>query len=85
MTKTLTTTQRIRDDKVFNKYWTVVRKMTVEDFHSALRTHGEELLEHYNFNQWSGDNMFADFKFALANLLLDHENISVTRYKRLVA
>ena len=65
MTKILTTTQRIRDDKVFNKYWTVVRKMTVEDFQSALRTHGEELLEHYNFNQWSGNNMFADFKFTL--------------------
>ena len=79
------THERIKDDKVFRKYYDVVKDMTVEDFHIALRKHGEELREHYDFDQWSGDNMFADYKFALAHLLLDHENISVTRYKRLFA
>ena len=85
MTKILTTIDRIRNKAIFNKCWTVVKHMTVDEFHNAIRKYDEELIKHYAFNQWTGNHCLVDYKFALANLLLDHENISVTRYKRLFA
>ena len=74
MTKILTTHERINNDAIYHKYWTVVRKMTVDEFHSAIRKHHEELRKNYDFNRFSDGIMLYDYIFALANLLLDHEN-----------
>ena len=85
MTKILTPLERINNDAIYNKYWTVVKNMTVYEFHNALMKYSQELREHYDFSEWRKGTCFSDCKFALANLFLDHENISVTRYKRLFA
>jgi hypothetical protein len=84
MTKTLTTIERINNKAIFNKYFNVVRNMTVADFHHIMVMRGDELYDHYDFNPWRGYTI-VDAEYAVANLLLDDENISVTRYKRLVA
>ena len=81
----LTSSERIENDAIYHKYWTVVKNMTVDNFHNAIRDYREELHKHYDFREWAKGTCLTDCKFALANLLLDHENISVTRYKRLFA
>ena len=82
--KVLTTIERIKNKAIFNKYFNVVREMSVADFHHIMIMRGDELYEHYGFNPWRGYTI-VDAEYAVANLLLDDENISVTRYKRLVA
>ena len=86
MTKKLheTTMERIENKAIWNKYWTVVRNMTVCKFHHTLTMRDDELNKYYGFNQWQGYTI-VDAQMAIAHLFLDDENISVTRYKRLVA
>ena len=84
MTKALTTIERIRDKKIFNKYYDVVKNMSVEEFSTVLGKYDQELRKYYNLHQYLGATM-CTFEMAVANLLADHENISVTRYKRLFA
>lgn len=87
MTKILTTMERINDTKIWRKYRDVVRAMTVYDFDRTLWKHGEELNKHYNVWIWGGpkSGSLTDYELGLANLLADHENVSLLRYKRLVA
>ena len=86
MTKILTTLERIKDRKIFRKYMDVIREMSVKELERALSVHCAELDEYYNISTWKGHiNSCSplDFCYGLANLLADHENISLTRYKRL--
>jgi hypothetical protein len=86
MKKILTTGERIKDPKIFRKCSDVVRNMSVREFERALFVHCAELDKYYNISDWKGHMNSCsplDFCYGLANLLVDHENISLTRYKRL--
>ena len=86
MTKILTTSERLFDKRVWKKYYDVVRTMTLTEFNRVLMNHEGELNKYYNICQWRGDSnsrSITDYEMGVANLLADHENISLTRYKRL--
>jgi len=86
MKKILTTLERIEDQKIFRKYADVIRNMPVRELDRALSVHSAELDKYYNISTWKGhinSCSVLDFCYGLANLLVDHENISLTRYKRL--
>ena len=86
MTKILTTRERIKSKRVFDKYFDVVKHMTLKEFDHFLSANQRELEKHYNICQWRGEansRSITDYEMGVANLLADRENVSLTNYKRL--